>query len=159
MCIRDRLWGSGDTARRLFIDGTTLFLGSGSQVSRMDPATHKITAAVNLDQGVTRKGAVVGLAARENRVYAAYYGALPRLDTAARGDQVDLGTCLPKLLASVKRSDNYGIGLSPQRDFLSFLRLHGDFVGGDARNTVYLESTKGRGSRQRVLLALSLIHI
>lgn len=148
-----KAWGSGDTANRLFTDGATLFLQSGNSVRRFDPATRTIAPAVNLDQGVTRRGSVVGLAARENRVYAAYYSGLPRLDTAARGDQVDLGACLPKLPASVNRSDNYGIGLSPQRDFLSLLRLHGDFVAGDARNTLYLESTKGRGPRQRVLLA------
>ncbi len=150
-----KAWGTHETANRLFTDGTTLFTQSqsGVQIRRMDPATRKIAAAVNLDQGVTRKGSVTGVAARDNKVYAAYYSPLPRLDTAARGDQVDLGACLPKLPASVKRSDNYGIGLSPQRDFLSFLRLHGDFVGGDARNTVYLESTKGSGPRQRVLLA------
>ena len=148
-----KAWGSHDIANRLFTDGATLFLQSGNSVRRMDPATRKIAPAVNLDQGVTRRGAVVGLAARENRVYAAYYSGLPRLDTAARGDQVDLGACLPKLPASVKRTDNYGIGLSPQRDFLSFLRLQGEFVAGDARNTVYLESTKGGDPRQRVLLA------
>lgn len=148
-----KLWGSGDTATRLFTDGTTLFLWSNGRVHRQDPATHKIAAVVNLDQGVTRKGAVVGLAARENRVYAAYYSPLPRFDIATRGDVVDLNACLPKLPPSVKRTDNYNISLSPQRDFLSFLRLQGDFVGGDARNTVYLESTKGRGPRQRVLLA------
>lgn len=148
-----KLWGSGDTATRLFTDGTTLFLWSSSRVYRMDPATHKVAAVVNLDQGVTRKGTVVGLAARENRVYAAYWSPLPRLDNATRGDVVDLGACLPKLPSSVKRSDNYGIPLSPQRDFLSFCRLQGDFISGDARNTVYLESTKGRGPRQRLLLA------
>jgi hypothetical protein len=148
-----KTWGTGAGADRLFTDGISLFLWSGGRVSRMDPATRQIAAAVNLDQGATRKGAAVGLAARENRVYAAYWSPLPRLDNATRGDVVNLDACLPRLPASVKRSDNYGIPLSPQRDFLSFLRLHGDFVAGDARNTVYLESTKGRGPHQSVLLA------
>ena len=151
-----KVWGYSPGAfagyQRLFTDGSTLFLQNGGQVFRMDPATRKIAAAVNLDQGPARKGAVVGLAARENRVYAAYWRALPRLDDATRGDIVDLDACLPKLPASVKRSDNYGIPLSPQRDFLSFLRLHGDFVAGDARNTLYLESTKGKGPRQHILM-------
>ena len=151
-----KVWGYSPGAfagyQRLFTDGSTLFLQNGDQVFRMDPATRKVIAAVNLDQGATRKGAVVGLAARENRVYATYWSRLPRLDNATRGDAVDLDACLPKLPASVKRSDNYGIPLSPQRDFLSFLRLHGDFVAGDARNTLYLESTKGKGPRQHILL-------
>ena len=148
-----KLWGSGAGADRLFTDGRALFLWSGGRVSRLDPATRQLATAVNLEPGATRKGAVVGLAARENRVYAAFYGALPRLDNATRGDVVDLDACLPKLPASVKRSDNYGIPLSPRRDFLSFCRLQGDFIAGDTRNTLYLESTKGRGPRQRVLLA------
>ena len=152
-----KVWGYSPGAfagyQRLCTDGSTLFLRNGDQVFRMHPATRKIVAAVNLDQGATRKGAVVGLAARENRVYAAYWSPLPRLDNATRGDVVDLDACLPKLPASVKRSDNYGIPLSPQRDFLSFLRLHGDFVAGDRRNTLYIESTKDSGPRQHVLLA------
>ena len=148
-----KAWGTGHGADLLVTDGTTLFLRSGGKVFRMDPADRKILAAVNLDQGPTRKGQVVGLAAREGRIYAAYHGRMPRLDGAARGDLVDLAACLPKLPASVKRSDNYGIPISPQRDFTSFFRLQGDFVAGDARNTVYLESTKGRGPRQHIVLA------
>lgn len=152
-----KVWGYSPGAfagyQRLFTDGLSLFLRNGGQVFRMDPATRKIAAAVNLDQGPARKGVVVGIAARENRVYAAYWSALPRLDDAARMDIVDLDACLPKLPASVKRSDNYGIPLSPQRDFLSFLRMQGDFVAGDSRNTLHLESTKGRGPRQHVVLA------
>jgi len=109
-----KVWGSGAGADRLFTDGVALFLWSGGRVSRMDPATRQITAAVNLDQGPGRKGAVVGLAARENRVYAAYWSPLPRLDDATRGDVVDLDACLPKHPPSVKRSDNYGIPLSPR---------------------------------------------
>jgi hypothetical protein len=148
-----KAWGTGFGADRLFTDGTSLFLLSGGGVRRMNPADRKIVDAVKLDQGPTRKGQVVGLAAREGRIYAAYHGRMPRLDGAARGDLVDLAACLPKLQASVKRSDNYGIPLSPQRDFMSFFRLQGDFVAGDARNTLHIESTKGRGPRQHVVLA------
>lgn len=147
-----KAWGTHETARRLFTDGTTLFTQSGGRIRRMDPATRKIAAAVNLDQGVTRKGSLTGVAARDNKVYAAYYSPLPRFDNAARGDAVDLNACAPKLRKSVKRSDNYGIPLLPQRDFLSFFRLQG-YVGGDARNTLYLESTRGRSSRQHIVLA------
>ena len=148
-----KAWGTGEGAQKLFTDGSTLFLHSGGNVRRMDPASRKIVAAVNLNQGPTRKGQVVGLAAREGRIYAAYDGPVPRLDMAARGDLVDLAACVPKLPASVKRSDNYGIPLSPQRDFMSFFRLQGDFIAGDARNTLALESTRGRGPRQHIVLA------
>ncbi|MEX0670580.1 MAG: hypothetical protein WD060_09010, partial [Pirellulales bacterium] len=152
-----KAWGYSPGAfagyQRLFTDGSSLFLQNGGRVFRMDPADRKIIDVVNLDQGPTRKGEVVGLAAREGKIYAAYDSRIPRLDMAARGDLVDLAACAPKLQASVKRSDNYGIGLSPQRDFLSFLRLQGDFIAGDTRNTLALESTKGGGSRQHVVLA------
>ena len=152
-----KAWGYSPGAfagyQRLFTDGSSLFLQNGGRVFRMDPADRKIVDVVNLDQGPTRKGEVVGLAAREGKIYAAYDSRIPRLDMAARGDLVDLAACAPKLQASVKRSDNYGIGLSPQRDFLSFLRLQGDFIAGDTRNTLFLESTKGGGSRQHVVLA------
>ncbi len=148
-----KAWGTGAGADRLFTDGTTLFLQSGGSVRRMDPADRKIVDAVKLEQGPTRKGRVVGLAARQGSIYAAYDGRIPRLDMAARDDVVDLAACLPKLPASVNRSDNYGIPLSPQRDFLSFLRLQGDFIAGDARNTLYLESTKGGGPRQHIVLS------
>ena len=155
-----KAWGTGEIsgpfsgADRLFTDDKVLFVRSGGRVFRMDPASRKLAAVVNLDQGPTRKGQVVGLAAREGRIYAAYDGPVPRLDMAVRGDLVDLAACGPKLPASVKRSDNYEIPLSPQRDFMSFFRLQGDFIAGDARNTLYLESTKGRGPRQHIVLAL-----
>ncbi len=138
---------------RLFTDGTTLFLQTGNSVRRLDPATRELKSVANLDRGAARKGTLVGLAARDNRIYAAYHAPLPRLDDATRGNVVDLDACLPKLPASVNRGDNYGIPLSPQRDFLSFFRLRGDFIAGDARNTLYLESTKGRGPRQHLVLA------
>lgn len=155
-----KAWGTGQIsgpfggADHLFTDGKMLFVRSGSRVFRMDPSSRQMVAAANLDQGPGRKGQVVGLAAREGRIYAAYDGPIPRLDPAARGDLVDLAACAPKLPASVKRSDNYGYPIVPQHDFVSLFRLQGDFIAGDARNTLYLESTKGSGPRQHIVLAL-----
>ena len=155
-----KAWGVGQMtgtfsgADQLFTDGKMLFVRSGGAVCRMDPASRKIVAAVNLDQGPTRKGQVVGLAAREGRIYAAYDGRVPRFDMAVREDLVDLAACAPKLPAQVKRSDNKGWPIMPQHDFMSLFRLKGDFIAGDPRNTIYLESTKGRGPRQHIVLAL-----
>ena len=149
-----KLWGSGQGVRMLFTDGTTLFMDTwGNNIARLDPETREQKNVVNIMSDVSRGGAVVGLAAKDDKIYAACYGEVPYMANATVGVNVDIGNCLPKLPASVPRGDNYGIPLSPQRDFISYFRLMGDFVGGDPRNTLCIESTKGKELRHFVVLA------
>ncbi len=148
-----KLWGSPQGVDQLFTDGPTLFFRSASSVHRFDAAARRATPLLSVAPAPERGGALVGLAARENRIYAAHYSPLPYLANATAEGNVDLDACLPRLPESIKRSDNYGIPVSPRRDFLSYFRLKDGFVGGDARNTLALDSTRGTGAAQHILLA------
>lgn len=148
-----KVWGSPQGAARLFTDGKVLFLESGGSIFRFDPEKREPQPLFRLHTDPQRKGEVVGVAARDDKVFVAYYSSLPYLDHATTEGNVDIAACGPQVRPSVKRSDNYGIPLSPQRDFLSYFRLLGGFIGGDSRNTLYIESTKGKAARQHVLLA------
>ena len=145
-------WGTPDGVNSLFTDGTTLFLQQGESIVRFDPATHDKQGIISSHPTLQRKGQLVGMAARQGTVYLAYYAPLPYMDNATDTSTVDLENCLPKLRPSIPRSDNYGIPVTPQRDFMSLFRL-GGHINGDPRSLLALESTSGRGRQQHILLS------
>jgi hypothetical protein len=147
-------WGTGDPAQTMFTDGKTLFILQGNAVSRHDAATRTRKPLFTLSPTSERKGTPVGMAAHNNTIYVAYHSPMPFLDNAGDTSMVDLEQCLPKLPATLKRSDNYGIPVTPQRDFLSLFRLGGHINGDDRANGLMLNSTKGPQPRQHIVLAL-----
>ncbi|GMV79211.1 MAG: hypothetical protein AMXMBFR7_03950 [Planctomycetota bacterium] len=148
-----KLWGSPQAVNVLFSNGKTLFFKSGNEISRFDAQSRKSTRLFNLYPDPERRGRVVGLAAKDEKIYVGYYSPLNYLDVATSESFVDLEASLPKLQAGIPRTDNYGIPISPRRDFLSYFRLKGGFVGGDPRNTLHLQSTEGRRSKQYIVLS------
>ena len=146
-------WGTGDPAQSMFTDGKTLFIRQGNSVARYDAATRTRKPLFTLNPTLDRKGTPVGLAARNNKIYVAFNSPVPYLDNAGDTSMVDIEHSLPKLRATIRRSDNYGIPVSPQRDFLSLFRL-GGHINGDARaNGLMLNSTKGTQPQQHIVLA------
>ncbi|MCE9561349.1 MAG: hypothetical protein K8U57_04785, partial [Planctomycetes bacterium] len=147
-------WGTGDPAEQLFSDGETLFIRQDKSVIRYDPATHERKSLFKLNPTSDRKGNVVGLAALNNKVYVAFSSPVPYLDNAGDTSMVDIEQCVPKLAASIKRSDNYGIPLSPQRDFMSLFRLGGHINGDNREGGITLNSTRGTHRQQHIVLSL-----
>lgn len=147
-------WGTGDPAQTMFTDGKTLFIRQGNSVSRYDAATRTRKPLFTLSSTSERKGTAVGLAAHNNTIYVAFSSPVPYLDNAGDTSMVDIEQCVPKLPATLKRSDNYGIPVSPQRDFLSLFRLGGHINGDDRGNGLMLNSTKGPQPQQHIVLAL-----
>lgn len=150
----EKHWGAHWGAHELFTDGKTLFMRSGSSISRFDPQTRRRKGIFSTGGGPNRKGRLVGIAARDNKVYVAFHGPIPYFDNATHAGKVDVDHCLPKLKREVARSENYGIPAQPQRDFISLFRL-GGHIGGDPHrgSLIYLESTEGYSRRQSILLA------
>ncbi len=147
-------WGTGDPAESLFTDGKTLFIRQGNTVFRYEAATRTRKPLFQLNPTSGRKGKPVGLAAWDNTIYVAFNSPVPYLDNAGDTSMVDIEQCVPKLPATLKRSDNYGIPVSPQRDFLSLFRLGGHINGDDRANGLMLHSTKGAQPQQHIVLAL-----
>lgn len=147
-------WGTGDPAASMFTDGKTLFIRQGSSVVRYDAATRTRKSLFTLSPTSERKGTPVGLAARNNKIYVAFSSPVPYLDNAGDSSMVDIEHCEPKLPATLKRNDNYGIPVSPQRDFMSLFRLGGHINGDDRHNGLMLNSTKGTQRQQHIVLAL-----
>jgi hypothetical protein len=147
-------WGTGDPAQSMFTDGKTLFIRQGDSVARYDAATRTRKPLFTLNSTAERKGTPVGLAALNNKIYVAFSSPVPYLDNAGDTSMVDIEHCEPKLPATLKRSDNYGIPVSPQRDFLSLFRLGGHINGDDRANGLMLRSTKGTQPQQHIVLTL-----
>lgn len=147
-------WGTSEPAANLFTDGRTLFIRQDDSVFRFDAATKTRRLLFKLAATTDRKGAVVGMAAKNNKIYVAFHSPVPYLDNAGDTSMVDNDQCVPKLPATIKRSDNYGIPVAPQRDFLSLFRLGGHINGDNRANGVMLNSTKGEGRQQHIVLAL-----
>jgi len=150
----EKLWGTHWGAQELFTDGKTLFIRSGNSVSRFDAKTRRREEIFSTGGRPDRKGRIVGIAAKDNRIYVAIHAPIPYFDNATHSGKVDLDHCLPKLKREVARSENYGIPAQPQRDFVSLFRM-GGHIGGDPHygSLIYLESTEGYSRTQSILLA------
>ncbi|OPZ27351.1 MAG: hypothetical protein BWZ02_01676 [Lentisphaerae bacterium ADurb.BinA184] len=149
-----KLWGKHDLGAWLGVymmaadDAAVYIASTGNALFRFDPATREVRKLCQLGGSLDRQGTLCSLAAAGGKVFLAYTGA-GRTDFEAgiRGDQVDLGHCLPKPAGD---------------EFLRAIRLHGSPPGqgvvprpdkpqGNGR--LDLESTLGKGSRQHWIVA------
>ena len=151
-----KLWGTHETTDTLFTDGNTLFSHNIWQgnISRLNHETKKQELMFSLAQDPSRQGNIVGLAAKDDRIYIAYHAPVPFLEDATGETKISIGDCLPKLRSEITGSSNYGISGRPQWDFMSLFRLT-EFVNGSDSNAGLLRipSTKGIGREQHILLA------
>ena len=149
-----KLWGTHRGADQLITDGTTLYARAGTGIARFDAARHEFKDILNYGGNPNRKGSLVGAAANDGKLYLAFNGPVPYFDNATHSGKVDIDNCLPKLRPKIDRKGNYGIPITPQRDFISLFRL-GGWVCGDPDSLLFLESTEGFSRQQHILLAFS----
>ncbi len=145
-------WGLSDGLGRLFTDGQTLFGQAGENIKRCDVAARKWMDLATVRPTLDRRGELVGLAAHQGEVTLAFTGKVPYLDNATDTSLVDGEACLPARKAVIKGAGDYGLDLSPLRDFLSLFRL-GGHVSGEPRTQVYIETAAGAGRQQHTVLA------
>ncbi|HUU69366.1 MAG TPA: hypothetical protein VM186_07570 [Planctomycetota bacterium] len=145
-------WGSHSSAGQLITDRKMLFIRNGTHFARFDSEKREFVNLFNYGGNPDRRGQLVGAAARAGKIYLAFTGLVPYLSNATHTGKVDIENCLPKLRPSIERSDNYGIPVTPQRDFMSLFRL-GGHICGDPRSLLYLETTEGFGRSQHIVLS------
>lgn len=148
---KSKVWGDPKPGGGLFTDGQTLYRDQRNVIERFDATTRKAKKLINIAPTPRRKGKLVGRAAYGGKVALAFHSPVPYLDNAATTGMVDQEKCLPLHRVSVERSDNYGIPITPRRNFLSLFRL-GGHIAGDPRCLLYLETTRGSEPRQHILL-------
>jgi hypothetical protein len=149
-----KLWGTHDGVNHLFSDGTMLFCQSGDRIRRWETADRTWRDVLALKPTLTRKGELVGRAAKDGQIWLAWWGEVPYLENAADVSDVDGDRCLPPTREIVRGAGDYGMDIYPRRDFLSLFRL-GGHISGEPRTFIFIESTEGKGPKQFAMLVFT----
>ncbi len=168
-----KLWGihsfaawSGGTG--MATDGTTVFVehvGSGhygagdtgaDRVWAVDIASRKWRTLLTAQQSERRRRGIAAMAARDGKLVLAINAVDNWLGNATGWADVDLANCRPAYAVARKPRRPYEIVPDPRDDFLRLFRLKGDPPGyghPSGEGLIWLESERGPGSRQQLLLA------
>ena len=146
-----RGWGWG--CSMLFSDDKSLFIAHGSSVARLEPETGKRDRkSLSFP---TNRGSLVGMTAKDGKVYLAFHGITPYFNRAFGSHSVDSSACYPKLPAKSKPpTREHMLPANPRDDFLRLFRLHGKPAGLNQPGNIYrIPSTDWHSSRQYTVLA------
>ena len=157
-------WSGGN---RLATDGTTVFVeqedwqagpGVADRVWAVDIASQKSRPLYQAKATPDRLRGARGIAARDGRVVLAITGRENRLGNACDAAAVDIANCLPAYKPARKPRVAYEIVPDERSDFLRLCRLAGNPPGyghPHGQGLIDLESTRGPGARQHVMLAFT----
>ena len=120
-----------------------------------DIASKELRDVARLMPTNVRKRGMQGMAAKDGKLYLSINADPSWLTNAARAADVDIVSCLPRY--PTKRKPRVGNELvpDPRSDFLRLFRLIGTPPGHGHSALTQLESTKGPGNRQHIVLAFN----
>ncbi len=160
-------WSAGES---MATDGKTVFVqqtGAGhygsadegaDRVWGVDIATRKwrtVLVAQNTEQ---RRRGIKGMAARDGKLYLAINAVDNWLANACGWAAIDVANCRPAYPEARKAKVPYEIVPDSRNDFLRLFRLKGDPPGyghPEGQGLIWLESTRGPGRRQEILLTFA----
>lgn len=160
-------WSAGES---MATDGKTVFVqqtGAGhygsadegaDRVWGVDIVTRKSRTVLVAQNTEQRRRGIKGMAAREGKLYLAINAVDNWLANACGWDAIDLANCHPAYQEARKPAVPYEIVPDSRNDFLRLFRLKGDPPGyghPDGQGLIWLESTRGPGRRQEILLTFS----
>lgn len=160
-------WSAGNS---MATDGKTVFVqqpGAGhygaadegaDRVWAVDIATRKSRSLLVAPATEKRRRGISGMAARDGKVYLAIHAVDNWLDNASGWEPVDLAKCRPAYKEPRKPKVPYEIVPDPRNDFLRLFRLKGNPPGyghPEGQGLIWLESTRGPGRRQEILLTFT----
>jgi len=160
-------WSAGNS---MATDGRTVFVqhpGAGhygsadegaDRVWAVDIATRKWRTLLVAQNTEKRRRGIGGMAARDGKVYLAVNAVDNWLDKACGWEAIDLANCRPAYKEARKPKVPYEIVPDSRNDFLRLFRLKGDPPGyghPDGGGLIWLESTRGPGRRQEILLTFA----
>ena len=163
-----KLWGihsfgpfSG--ARRMATDGRKVYVENMGiayddvgfeHVWSVDVRTHEVKELICRKTNERRAVGVSGMAAAAGRLYLSICAKENSFLAAAGEEAVDILNCLPRYPEPRPPKRPYEIVPNPRDDFLRLFRLKGAPPGyAPGHGLTYLESTRGPGRRQHIVLA------
>ncbi len=163
-----KLWGitsfgAWTGGNRLASDGRKVYVeafgwhdsdAGADRVWEVDIATQKVKEIFRAKSNERRVRGCKGIATRDGKVYLAINARAKWIANAAGVDAVDINRCVPFYKEKRKPRKPYEIVPDPRGDFLRLLRLTGRPPGyAKGHGLTYLESTRGPGSRQEIIVA------
>lgn len=166
-----KLWGihsfsAWSAGRGMATDGKTVFVQHGGfgaygskdegadRVWAVDIATHKWKSIFVAQNNEQRQRGVSAIAARDGKIVLAVNAIDNYLANSCGWDVVDMAHCKPSYREARKPKIPYEIVPDPLNDFLRLFRLKGAPPGyAPGHGLTYLESTKGPGHKNHILLA------
>ncbi|MBM4038782.1 MAG: hypothetical protein FJ290_09725 [Planctomycetes bacterium] len=146
---------------RMAADGKTVFVenqgwsASGEEgmdrVWAVDVETQKVEEVLMASQTEKRHRGIRGMAAGGGKLYLAIDAGSDWLNNAAGIGDVDIENCLPPYPR--KKQSGLDYVPDPRDDFVRLFRIKGTPAGNNGGGLTWLESTKGPGRQQHVLLA------
>lgn len=124
--------------------------GETDRVWRIDTEKRTAETFLSLNSDERRKRGIMGLTARDGKLYLTIRGSAPWLTRAFDAGVVDIENCLPKY---ARKTSNDERAPDPRHDFLRVFRLAGAPPGGSG--LVFLDSTRGPERHQHLLLAFT----
>lgn len=119
------------------------------RVWAVDIATQKVEDFLMISQTERRHRGICGMAAGNGKLYMAIDAGSDWLNNAVGIGDVDIEHCLPPYPR--KKQSGLDWVPDPRNDFVRLFRIKGTVAGSQC--LVYLESTKGPGRQQHILLA------
>ena len=117
-------------------------------------ADRKIDKEIRLPPTGERQRGIVGMAAREGKMYLAVRAKMLWLKNAVKSGNVDQDHCLPRYPEKREPRRPYEVVPDPKTDFVRLFRLMGKPAGYSSRHGLtYLLSPSGPESRQHIVLA------
>ncbi|MBM4031613.1 MAG: hypothetical protein FJ291_07490 [Planctomycetes bacterium] len=146
---------------RMAADGKTVFVenqgwsASGEEgmdrVWAVDVETQRVEEVLMASQTEKRQRGIRGMAAGGGKLYLAIDAGSDWLNNAVGIGDVDIENCLPRYPRKKQSSLDYVP--DPRNDFVRLFRIKGT-PAGCPQGLVYIESTKGPGRQQHIVLAL-----
>ncbi|HPD14813.1 MAG TPA: hypothetical protein PLE19_07680 [Planctomycetota bacterium] len=121
------------------------------RVWAVDVATQKVEELLMLSQTEKRQRGICGMAAAGGKLYMAIDAGSDWLNNAVGIGDVDIENCLPPYPR--KKQSGLDYVPDPRDDFVRLFRIKGTPAGNNG-GISYLESTKGPGRQQHIVLAL-----
>ncbi|MBI2191688.1 MAG: hypothetical protein HYU36_06870 [Planctomycetes bacterium] len=153
-------WHSFDAwtgPRHLATDGRTVFIAHPKEnldpIWGYDPKTREVRPVLQQATTETRRTGLVGMAARDGKLYLSIRGKSAWLDKPFGAPNVDIENCVPRYAPARKPRKAYEIVPKPQEDFLRLFRLMGVPPGMGSIGLNLLETPEVVGRTAHIVLA------
>ena len=154
------VWHLAADERTIFVAARARNMASKSDIDprsepvwAIDRETKRNRTVAILAPRANRDRGMVGMAARQGKLYISVRAPQNYLANAAGADDVDLPNSFPKYAVKRKERYNHEIVPDPRSDFLRLLRLKGRPPGYKDIGLTYLESGQGPEARQYIVVA------